>query len=121
MGLPNEVKDKLTFDHLKLISSVLSDGIIIPNKTVRASSTSAAVFLPKKYIGHTFRIILLPETEKDKKAFKKENAIIERDYKISQMTRQIKTLQTKIEKLQVKQEKEVALVENDSGEPEDEY
>ncbi len=120
MGLPDNVKDKLVLDHLRLISSVLSDGIIIPEKTVRMSASSAAVYLPKKYAGHTFRIILLPETERDKKAFKKENAIIERDAKIAQMTKQLKTLQTKIEKLQNKQEESIEKAET-PAEPDDVY
>ena len=121
MTLPNNIKDKLTLEYLKLISSVLSDGIIIPDKTVRASASSAAVYLPKKYVGHTFRIILLPETEKDKKAFKKENAIIERDAKIAQMTKQLKTLQTKIGKLQTKQEVSTAQIEETPTEDENAY
>ena len=99
MELPKPTKDKLILDHLKLISAILSDGIIIPAKTVRANASSAAVYLPRKYVGYTFKIILLPETTADKELFKKHNAILEKDKKISQMSKQMKSLQTKIAKL----------------------
>jgi hypothetical protein len=123
MELQKSMKDKLILDHLKLISSILSDGIIIPAKTVRANASSAAVYLPRKYVGYTFKIILLPETEADKALFKKQNALIEKDKKISQMTKQMKALQTRIGKLQTKKEVLVNPVSNTetSGEPEDAY
>lgn len=117
---PTLLQEKLAFDHIKLISSMMSDGIIIPDKTVRKSASSAAIYLPKKYVGHTFRIILLPETAKDRAAFKKENAIIERDIKIAQMTKQMKTLQTKIGLLTKKQSGEVASIGTEK-EPEDAF
>ena len=99
MDIPKSVKEKLILDHMKLISSILSDGIIIPSKTVRANSASAAVYLPRKYVGYTFKIILLPETDADKALFKTNSALVERDARIRQLTKQMKALNTRIEHL----------------------
>jgi len=121
MELPKSTKDKLILDHLKLISAILSDGIIIPAKTVRANASSAAVYLPRKYVGHTFKIILLPETAEDKELFKKNNAIVEKDKKIDQMNKQMKALQTKIDKLNNKQEVSIPTLSTANPEPEDAF
>jgi len=119
MELPKPTKDKLILDHLKLISSIMSDGIIFPSKTVRANANSAAIYLPRKYVGFTFKIILLPETEADKALFKKSNALVEKDAKIAQMNKQMKSLQTKMAKLQDPEIPEVPTPV--TGEAEDAY
>ena len=119
MELPKPTKDKLILDHLKLISSIMSDGIIIPSKTVRSNANSAALYLPRKFVGHVFKVILLPETEADKALFKKNNALAERDAKIKQMEKQMKCLQTRISKLQDPEIPEVKAPE--TGEAEDAY
>ena len=123
MELPKSTKDKLILDHLKLISSILAEGIIIPAKTVRANASSAAIYLPKVYVGHTFKVILLPETEQDKELFKKSNALVERDAKIRQMEKQKKVLQTKIDKIENEEtpSPEVPVETNESGESDDSY
>ncbi len=118
--LPERLQNKLVLDHLKLISAILSDGIIIPAKTVRSSASSAAIYLPKKYVGYTFKIILLPETEQDKELFKKHNAIIERDAKIAQMTKQMKNLQTRIAN-KLKEQETVKTQPAEIGESEDDF
>lgn len=76
----------------------MAEGIIIPSKTVRANASSAAIYLHKKYIGHTFKVILLPETEQDRDLFKKSNALVEKNKKIDQMTKQMKALQNRLDK-----------------------
>ena len=120
MELPRTTKDKLILDHLKLISSIMSDGIIIPSKTVRSNANSAALYLPRKFVGHVFKVILLPETEADKALFKQNNTLVERDAKIAQMNKQMKCLQTRIGHLQNPEIPE-AKVEAPTGEAEDAY
>ena len=90
------LKDKLAVDHLRILSSVLSDGIIFPEKKVTATASSAAIFIPKKYAGHIYRIILVPENPKE---FRRANALAERDSKIKKMDTRIKHLTTLMEKM----------------------
>ena len=121
MDIPKSVKERLMLDHLRLISSIMSDGIIIPSKTIRANASSAAIYLPKKYIGHTFKIILLPETEADKALFKTNSALNEKNAKITQMEKRIKSLITRLETFKTKKiEGEIEETEVTS-EPEDSY
>ena len=100
----------------------MADGIIIPAKTVRANASSAAIYLPKKYIGHTFKVILLPETEQDRDLFKKNNKLVESKAKIVQMEKQMKALQNRMEKEKAKEETPITHINTlNEVEPENAY
>jgi len=55
-----DLKDRVFRDHLAILSSILTDGMIYENKRVGKANGAGLIFVPKTYIGETFKVILIP-------------------------------------------------------------
>jgi putative transposon-encoded protein len=50
-------------EYLRFTDGMIKEGLTFEKKVTKFSKTSAAVYLPKRLIGRTFRIILIPLDE----------------------------------------------------------
>lgn len=76
-------------EYLRFVDNLLKEGLIFEKKVAKFSNTSAAVYLPKRLIGRTFKIYLMP---------------VDDGYELSEMTKKedklIKDTEKEVEKIQ---------------------
>jgi putative transposon-encoded protein len=87
-----DFRDKIFRDHIELLSSVFTKGVIYEDKTVRKIGTGAYVSVPRMYLGMHMRLILIPEDEADFARRKREQ---EMHAKIKRLEQTIHILTTK--------------------------
>jgi len=96
--MTNEITNKVmnsVKEYLKFTDSLLKQGLIFEKKVTKFSKTSAAIYLPKRLIGRTFKVFLMPITDA---------------YELSE---EIK-IDKKTEKMLKDTEKEVEKIQNDA-------
>jgi putative transposon-encoded protein len=60
--ITNKVMNSLN-EYLKFSESLIKEGLMFEKKVTKFSKTSAAIYLPKRLIGRTFKVFLMPITD----------------------------------------------------------
>lgn len=58
-GISNKIINAFN-EYLRFVEGLLNEGLVFEKRVTKFSKTSAAIYLPKRLIGRTFRVLLIP-------------------------------------------------------------